>query len=490
MTKRVVFLTFLMIAGSTQAADLFLAAKSGNPGLLQEAIEKTEDINAMEEGSGQTALMMAAKGNHPHAVEALIKAGADVQAMSKYGTTALHYAPFAGIDEKDSRGFRMVKMLHEAGAQISPDGSSYTPLLAAVEANDHRSVKYMLERDADVNAEDQYERSVLSLSLETVNPKLLSEVVKRNPSGLSEISNLTNILRRFSCWRKPCAEEESFRQSFEIVLKAFLNAGGNLNEPLDERNEANILTAVVSGGAVETALLLIKSGAEVQVEQEGLLGYAVSTQSLELVKALREGGAVFETADRYENEPAFLVALELISGERVCNRFWEDGNSVTKCNHENLQKLVEIIQWLIQEGSPLYSYYVTRMVETIYYTNKEETEIVAAAMENLLKFIATSQVEPTNFHFSTISTAVDTGKTSLVQLLLDIGYDVNLATEKGHTLLMRAVEKEDLNMVEFLVEVGADVSAENADGASAIMIAKVKGYKNIASLLEEQKKKN
>jgi ankyrin repeat protein len=66
----------------------------------------------MAESDGSTALMVAISKNRKEMVEALIRAGADVNARDDTGMTPLMYAAMRGSLE-------IVKFLHKSGADIN-----------------------------------------------------------------------------------------------------------------------------------------------------------------------------------------------------------------------------------------------------------------------------------------------------------------------------------------------------------------------------------
>ena len=119
---------------------------------------------------GQTALMWAAASNNTATVEALIEAGADVQARTKYkppfvtpavgraaernsdvtrqaGFTALMFAVRAGAIDT-------VKVLLKSGATVNDtlsDGASV--LVVAVASTHYDLADYLLDQGADPNAQ-------------------------------------------------------------------------------------------------------------------------------------------------------------------------------------------------------------------------------------------------------------------------------------------------------------------------------------------------
>jgi ankyrin repeat protein len=71
---------------------LMIAARAGSVPIVKNLIAYGAPVNAVEPQQHQTALMGAAAHRHADVVAALIAAGADVNARSKFGSTALHFA--------------------------------------------------------------------------------------------------------------------------------------------------------------------------------------------------------------------------------------------------------------------------------------------------------------------------------------------------------------------------------------------------------------
>ena len=71
---------------------LMYAAQRGEFGVVNALIKAGANVNARTERNGMTALIAAAQGGHLDVVNALIKAGADVNAKGTYGYTALAWA--------------------------------------------------------------------------------------------------------------------------------------------------------------------------------------------------------------------------------------------------------------------------------------------------------------------------------------------------------------------------------------------------------------
>lgn len=124
---------------------------------IKELLEAGADINAKNEW-GMTAVMLAAQYNHCVAVlNALIAAGADIQETEpKYRSNALHLAA------NSTKNAKVIEALINAGANI--DARNYlgeTALIMAVNSNpETRIATTLINLGADINACDYQGHSV------------------------------------------------------------------------------------------------------------------------------------------------------------------------------------------------------------------------------------------------------------------------------------------------------------------------------------------
>src|SRR5438552_12499740 len=97
------FVDLLLKAGAnpntpvaTGVPPLMTCARTGNADAVEMLLARGADVNAKEPAQNQTALMWAAAEHHPGVVGMLIEAHADLQAHTKNGFTALHFAAREG----------------------------------------------------------------------------------------------------------------------------------------------------------------------------------------------------------------------------------------------------------------------------------------------------------------------------------------------------------------------------------------------------------
>jgi ankyrin repeat protein len=156
---------------ATGETPLMTCAKSGSVDAVQILAEYGAQVNTKEPSQNQTALMWAAGQRHADVVKALIAARADLNAHSKQGFTALHFAARAGDQES-------VKLLLAAGMNINtptaPDDpragmaavqlglgmkktvgtKGYSPLLLATVRGQVAMAHFLLDQGADPNHPD------------------------------------------------------------------------------------------------------------------------------------------------------------------------------------------------------------------------------------------------------------------------------------------------------------------------------------------------
>ena len=97
------FVALLLKAGAnpntpigTGETPLMTCARTGSVDAVRTLLAHGADVNAKEPTQNQTALMWAAAERHPNIIQTLIQANADLQAHTRLGFTALHFAARVG----------------------------------------------------------------------------------------------------------------------------------------------------------------------------------------------------------------------------------------------------------------------------------------------------------------------------------------------------------------------------------------------------------
>ena len=113
--------------------------KGGNPNTVYNTLDGKGD-------SGRTPLLAAIRNGNIQVAHALINAGADVNAQSHDGYTALHIAA------QNDKLLAIIRALIATGANPNiANNNGNTPLLMAVKAGDIRISRILIDVGSDVN---------------------------------------------------------------------------------------------------------------------------------------------------------------------------------------------------------------------------------------------------------------------------------------------------------------------------------------------------
>lgn len=137
------------------SAALHESVHKGNPGGVTRALRRGADVDSLNPGSGETALMLAGRLCDPKIVGLLLKAGASVSATSVENYTALHTAGLGG-------NAAIVGALLRAGASVS-SRTKYgdTPFISAALRGHRGCAELLLAAGAEIDAADQNGRTGL-----------------------------------------------------------------------------------------------------------------------------------------------------------------------------------------------------------------------------------------------------------------------------------------------------------------------------------------
>lgn len=157
---------------------LAIATKTRNLEIVQLLLQSTADIDALQVRSehlfcnSRSTVLMTACGDmffeYPALVQALIKAGADVNVQDEKGNTALRYAAGAG-------NYESVRILLESGADVNAKNSEgRTALMSAATFKFNLAmVQLLLDFKADVNAQNDDGYTALMQAADWGNTKVV-----------------------------------------------------------------------------------------------------------------------------------------------------------------------------------------------------------------------------------------------------------------------------------------------------------------------------
>ncbi|OFW00945.1 MAG: hypothetical protein A3G20_06125 [Acidobacteria bacterium RIFCSPLOWO2_12_FULL_59_11] len=299
----------------TGATPLMMCARTGGVEAVRSLVAAGANVNAMEAGKGQTALMWAVANRHPETVKALIERGADVGARTKHvvlpAARSDNYSSGDGNYEGDFR-------------EVSKGG--FTPLLFAAQHGDLESAKLLLAAGADVNEATPEGSSALIRATANNHPDVAEFLLGHgaNPNAADEngmtalhYTVLRGLLLLRGHSRKPF-NDYLYRPTLPQLVKALLAHGADPNARLVKGPEipgyvhglspvgtTALLLAAATNDA-DIMRLLVAAGADPNLAQENgvtplmmAVGLAVSEEyeedasrpRMQAVQAAVEAGA-------------------------------------------------------------------------------------------------------------------------------------------------------------------------------------------------------
>ncbi len=138
------------------AKNLPEAAEFNNISEIQALLREGSPIDQRGGKMDETALIIAARKGNLDIARTLLKAGADINARTKYDDTALTAATYFCHPN-------VAKFLIEQGADVNAKNAGYgsTPLMNASECNDLEIVKSLIKKGAKVNEQNKCDESSL-----------------------------------------------------------------------------------------------------------------------------------------------------------------------------------------------------------------------------------------------------------------------------------------------------------------------------------------
>ena len=442
----------LLLVGAAPSTRLLAQARSGQAGPaapLADAAEKkdwstvralvkTGDVN-VPQVDGMTALHWATYHDERAIVELLVRAGANVNAASRYGVTPLSLACTNGNGA-------MVEMLLEARADANaPLPGGETPLMTAARTGTLAAVKALLAHGATVDSKDERrgQTALMWAAAEghaSVAQALIdagADVRLRVPSGMTPLL---------------FAVREGRLDAVRVLLKA----GADVNEtiPVDGARRRGYGGGLPPAGA--TPLLM-----------------AVKNAHFELAAALLDAGA-----DPNADVPGYTVlhAMTAVRKPGV-------GDNDPAPEGSGTMSSIELVKRLVAHGAHVNA----KMTKKANLNNTRASEMGAtpfflAALTDdaeLMRTLVTLGADPTltNTDNSTPlmvaaglwsrSPGEDPGTEpetlEALQVLLDLGADLNAVDKNGETAMHAAAYKNLPKVVKFLAAKGARIDIWNKD---------------------------
>ena len=435
-------LAFAALAFAANDPRLVEAARGRDREAVRSLLEQQADVNSTQ-GDGATALLWTVHWSDLETTDLLIRAGANVNAANDNGVTALWLACTNGSEA-------LVEKLLQAGADpnVSLSRTGETVLMACARTGNVDAVKRLLERGADVNAKDRgpQGQTALMWAVAEKHPEVVRALVEHGADVRAATKSRTDIYDRTTGGFTPLlfAARGGDLESARILLAA----GADVNEATPE--SGNTLVVASASHHQELAIFLLEKGANPNSADE----YGMTALHHAVQKGIANLSAVEYTQalPPPPNQPELVKAL-LARGADPNARIRKDYTlSVAPYRHTSPVSIVGATPFLLAAAAG--DAHIMRLLAERGADPRLEAResmlpmMVAAGMTRLVDFLP----------------GEESSHLEAVQLALELGADINAATQRGETALHAAAATGADAIVEFLVGKGAQVNAKDGLG--------------------------
>jgi uncharacterized protein len=431
-----------LLAGEPSRPALVDAARNGDLATLRSLVQKKADINAAAP-DGTTALDWVSYRGDLESAEILLRGGANVNAATDLGVTPLWLASQSG-------SAAMVRRLLEAGA--NPNLAllaGETPLMVAARSGYVDICELLLDHSADLNVHGSRGQTALMWAVAQKHPDVVQVLVAHH----------ADVHLRSDVWNDVMAVpphgylpyNRATPHGGETALlfaarvgdlesaKLLVAAGANVNDADAGGVSATVLAA--HSGFGNLVDFLLEKGADANASQAGFaaLHEAVMRRDLSMVTALVEHGADINaplrtwtptrrSSEDWHFEPALVGATP----------FW----LAARFNEP------DVMRFLLKHGAdPKFVQHAEYVEERGFgQAPRKETATALMAATGMVRTAPWVEIPPEQRQPLMLET---------VQLLVDLGVDLNTVNADGRTALDAARALRYESVVNFLAGKGA-----------------------------------
>jgi ankyrin repeat protein len=439
-------LTPLIMGAAGGRPPLVAAARSADREALSALLKQGANVDAPD-GDGATALHWASYRDDLESADLLIRAGANVNATNDLGATPLWTASQNGSEA-------MVKRLLAAGA--NPNHAllaGETPLMVAARSGSTVVVEHLLARGANPNAHGSRGQTALMWAVAQQHPGVVKVLLAHGVDIHARSNRVSMVQAVTPHGYLPYNRDIPFGSETALLFaarvgdlasaKLLVAAGANVDDA--DAWGISAVTLAAHSGFQEVVEFLLDNGADPNAAGPGFAGLheAVMRRNKRMAAALLDHGAdanmpltTWTPLRRSSHDWNFDPELVGATPFWLAARFREPG----------------IMRLLLEYGAdPLFVHheeYVTSARRADPHTYETRKETLTALMAAAGMGGGTPWIEPEPGEIQALTLEA-------VQMLVDLGVDVNAANADGTTALDAAKNLKNDAVVKLLVQKGA-----------------------------------
>ncbi|XP_049331691.1 transient receptor potential cation channel, subfamily N, member 1 [Astyanax mexicanus] len=481
---------------------LLLAVEAGNVGIIKELLSgQTEpQLQTQRTGHGDTALHICCRKKDVEMAKVLVELGASMDFQNVEGQTPLHIAAWEG-DEA------MLKFFYQSKANPNiSDKLDRSPLHITAERGHTNVVEILTEKfKSNVLARTKDGSTLLHIASQCGHPETALTFLKKGvPLHMPNKSGAVCL-------------HAAAKRGHTAVVKALLLKGAHVDATTKDGQTAlhiavqnckpQVVQMLLGFGAqvqlrggkdLETPLhvaarvkegekvaeMLLKSGAEVNAEQENgetAMHVAARYGALQMMRALTEEGADLTWRSKVGETPLHVAVHH-------CHAHMVEAILNSLSSERSREEAELCVRQENQSGETALHLAAELKNETVH-RDEEDVVIIRTLMEyNADITAATRQMGETPLHY-----CARVGNAAVLQEMLDnvpssrLQSAINKHSKNGRSPLLLAAERGHTAVVRVLLENSARVDVFDEEGIAALHLAAEQGHDDIADILLSHK---
>jgi ankyrin repeat protein len=401
--------------GSRQATPLHFAARNGSLSALEALIKAKADIN-VRDIHGSTPLIDAAARNHPKLAMRLLDEGAELNVHGLNGYTALHWAAQNG----DASLAKLLLKGDDKDSVCAEEFDLKTPLHLAAQNNRHETLELLIAEGADIEKKTSDGYNAFLLSCENGSLKCAMSLLH---AGVK-----MDVCTDFKETALHLAAANGRLDILEALFKTRPKQSRYLINLVNAKEQTALHRAVANGHKAEAKFLLAN-------------GVLVN-------KADKSGQYPFHYAAFYGHVDFISLLLKADADPKD-----PDDDSWTTVHHATQGNNLGFVRKLLEAVPTL---------QLAAKSDTGETSLHVASRNGFLELVAfflERNIDPniaTKYGYTALHEAAKASNQKIVKMLLEAGGDGLYPSKSGETPFYFAVRERNVDVVDAFLEKGVN----------------------------------